>query len=322
MTKILIITSKSDITSDFIVKRCKEQNLSFYRFNTEEFPKEIKITIDFSNNIFELVDTKLDSCFDLRSFSSVYYRRPEIAVLQNEDFTPGELNFIKNELFYTLEGVYKILRNSYWISPIFSIREAENKIYQLSVAESIGFDIPSSIISNSFVRIKEFYFQTNEKCIIKPIKSGLIEDKRNSKVIFTSKLDPILHQKASIESFPNYIQNHIVKKADVRVIVVGNIVFTSLIHSQDNDSTKVDWRKGEKSLRHTRIDLPSNLKEKCILLLKHLNLRFGAIDFILDNKERYIFLEINPNGQWAWIENQTGYRISYEIVNLLKNENF
>ena len=57
-------------------------------------------------------------------------------------------------------------------------------------------------------------------------------------------------------------------------------------------------------------------------LLKTLNLRFGAIDFILDKKGNYIFLEINPNGQWAWIEKQTGYEISNEITNLLEYECF
>jgi len=53
-----------------------------------------------------------------------------------------------------------------------------------------------------------------------------------------------------------------------------------------------------------------------------LKLRFGAIDFVLDKNEEFIFLEINPNGQWAWIEKLTGYQISHEITNLLVNESF
>ena len=62
--------------------------------------------------------------------------------------------------------------------------------------------------------------------------------------------------------------------------------------------------------------------EQCITLLKILNLRFGAIDFILDTAGNFTFLEINPNGQWAWIEKRTGYEISNEIVNLLEYESF
>jgi glutathione synthase/RimK-type ligase-like ATP-grasp enzyme len=56
--------------------------------------------------------------------------------------------------------------------------------------------------------------------------------------------------------------------------------------------------------------------------MTELNLRFGAIDFILDESGEYVFLEINPNGQWAWIERKTGYKISSEIVNLLVNETY
>jgi len=42
----------------------------------------------------------------------------------------------------------------------------------------------------------------------------------------------------------------------------------------------------------------------------------------LDKNSNFIFLEINPNGQWAWIEKQTEYQISNEIVNLLEHEYF
>lgn len=71
-----------------------------------------------------------------------------------------------------------------------------------------------------------------------------------------------------------------------------------------------------------KIKLPDAILNQCISLLKILNLRFGAIDFILDKNGNYIFLEINPNGQWAWIEKQTGYKISNEITNLLEYECF
>lgn len=56
---------------------------------------------------------------------------------------------------------------------------------------------------------------------------------------------------------------------------------------------------------------------KCINLVKDLNLRFGAIDLVCDLDGDYWFLEINPNGQWAWIENQTKLPIASSIVDEL-----
>lgn len=74
MTKVLIITNKNDLTSDFIVKRLKEKNLFFYRFNTEEISKSCFLTFDFQKDSFILTDTIICKQFDLKEFTSVYFR--------------------------------------------------------------------------------------------------------------------------------------------------------------------------------------------------------------------------------------------------------
>lgn len=58
----------------------------------------------------------------------------------------------------------------------------------------------------------------------------------------------------------------------------------------------------------------------CLALTRKLNLQFGAIDFVETPTGEFIFLEINPNGQWAWIEEQTGMPISETIAKQLIDE--
>ena len=70
-------------------------------------------------------------------------------------------------------------------------------------------------------------------------------------------------------------------------------------------------------LHHEAILLPAEVSERCVALVQQLGLQYGAIDLILDEDDCYTFLEINPNGQWAWIENLTHLPISKEIANLL-----
>jgi glutathione synthase/RimK-type ligase-like ATP-grasp enzyme len=322
MTKVLIITNKNDITSDFIVKKLKERSIAFYRFNTEELSKSCFVTLDFQKNRFLLIDENLKMEFNLKEFTSVYFRRPEMPIICSDNLSEGESFFLKNEFSYTFEGVYKILKDSYWVSPIYAIREAENKIYQLELAKSIGLKIPDSMITNFYSDSLDFYNRNYDDCIIKPIKSGLIEDGNKSKIVFTNRLNKKPNSEEQIKFSPNFFQSHIKKAYDVRVIMVGEVVFATLIHSQDNQETQIDWRRGENILQHTKFKLPDNIVKQCIKLLRLLNLRFGAIDFILDGNKNLIFLEINPNGQWAWIERQTGYEISNEIINLLEHENF
>ena len=99
-------------------------------------------------------------------------------------------------------------------------------------------------------------------------------------------------------------------------------MFTVEIHSQDVPDAQHDWRRVDATaLRHTPYDLPSQVAQKCIALTRQLGLAFGAIDLILTPEGKYIFLEINPNGQWAWIEQMCPeIRISDALIDLLVSQ--
>ncbi len=318
---ILIITNKADVTTDFIVKRLTEIKVPFYRLNTEDLLKKNILNFDFDNNSFSLIDLEKKLSIDLLKVKSVYFRRPQMPeVLLGDKLTTGEIEFVRTELAYTLEGLYKVLRGSFWISSVDAIREAENKIYQLQLAKSIGFKIPPSLITNDPIVATQF--NANHTTIIKPIKSGLLDDSDGDKVIFTSKVKDFEAESNRIKACSTYFQKFIDKAADIRVTVVGDKTFPALIESQEFSETQVDWRRGENiKLNYKKIVLPEHIELLCLLLTRKLRLKFGAIDLVIDKLGNYYFLEINPNGQWAWIEKQLDYNISEEIVNLLHNGN-
>jgi len=316
MTNILVLTNKGDITSDFIVKNLSDLGVPFYRLNTDEIGNSIRLSFDVINNEYLIYDAGRDIIIDLLQIKSVYFRRPDILV-HSKDVTLGEKNFIKSELSFTLEAIYKILGNAFWVNTVDAIRAAENKIYQLMLAKEIGFIIPNTILSNLPSSALSFFSKNNSSCIIKPVKSGLVCGETEEGVIFTSKVYLDDHNIDRILPCPVYLQNHIPKNADLRVTLIGNKLFCAMIHSQEEEESSVDWRKAGHPLRHSVHELPKEIIAKCFELAKKLNLNFAAIDFILDQKNNYIFLEINPNGQWAWIERQLNFKISNEITNLL-----
>ncbi|WP_156115420.1 MULTISPECIES: hypothetical protein [Xenorhabdus] len=51
--------------------------------------------------------------------------------------------------------------------------------------------------------------------------------------------------------------------------------------------------------------------------MSKLNLRYGALDFIVDENNDWWFLEVNSAGQWLWIEDLSGMDISGSIANWL-----
>ena len=65
--------------------------------------------------------------------------------------------------------------------------------------------------------------------------------------------------------------------------------------------------------------LPREVENSCIDLVQRLGLEFGAIDLIVRPDGRYTFLEINPNGQWAWLEEMTGLPFVETCSELLLN---
>ena len=88
--------------------------------------------------------------------------------------------------------------------------------------------------------------------------------------------------------------------------------------SQTDPAARVNWVMNERSRTAT---LPSHapveLSEQCLSLLDHLGLAYGALDFVLGNDNQYTFLEVNPNGEWLWLEDKLDYPISDEIADWL-----
>lgn len=316
---ILLITNKDDVTTDFIVNRLNKIGEPYYRLNTEDLVSSVGVNLDIGEDEYMLIDHQRNQKLILSSVKSVYYRRPGLPEMNVGSLSEGEVEFVGREVTYMLEGIYKILRDRFWISPVVSIREAENKIYQLLVARDIGFEIPRSLITTLRKNAEAFFDEVQGDCVIKPIRNGKVDDPGNPMVVFTSLITANnIGLLDGVKNCPTYLQSKVNKVADIRVTVVGKKVFPAKINSQEFEETTIDWRKGENAkIRHERIELPPEIENKCIELTKRLCLHFGAIDFVLDKGMRYVFLEINPNGQWGWIEKRLGYDISGEIVDLL-----
>jgi glutathione synthase/RimK-type ligase-like ATP-grasp enzyme len=316
MTNVLLISNKTDVTTDFIVRELVQSGISFYRLNTEEVGENIKVSFDFDSGKFLLIDEFRPAPIDLLDFSSVYFRRPGLKG-SFTDINTAEANFLRSELTALLNGMYKILQNSFWLNTPENIRVAENKIYQLILAKELGFDIPASLITNSPQHALSFHAANQQESIIKPMKSGMVEAGREEGIIYTSKLSLNQDNVERISGCPVFLQKLVAKEADIRITVVGNRLFAAKIDSQTDIEARVDWRRTKSELGYFSITLPPEITERCLQLNRRLNLNFSAIDLILDTAGNYIFLEINPNGQWAWIERKLNVPIAKTITKIL-----
>jgi glutathione synthase/RimK-type ligase-like ATP-grasp enzyme len=119
---------------------------------------------------------------------------------------------------------------------------------------------------------------------------------------------------------PMIFQPCLDKRVEVRVTVVGNRVFAAEIHSQRNGRTRIDSRLDFERTPHYAHELPEPIAEKCCALTARLELAYSTIDLIVTPDEEYVFLELNPNGQYLWIEKITGLPISEAIADHLTSK--
>ncbi|SDL61674.1 RimK-like ATP-grasp domain-containing protein [Modicisalibacter muralis] len=311
---ILLVTNQRDLTTDYIVLELQRRRLEYFRLNTELLP-ESRITLGALSS----EDWSISfggKCLTGHDVEAAYFRRPGKPLVAESIEDQGSRNYIESEWNALLKSLYMRLEGR-WLNSPTKIVLAEDKPRQLLIAADLGFDIPQSAVTNDLTVAQRI--AAHHTAIGKPLRQALLEGDQE-RVIFTTRLPTLtaVDEKA-LAMAPIIVQQEIQKQTDVRVTVVGQKVFAVAIHSQEQQETKVDWRSGaQPDLKHEVISLPGQLEERCIRLVELLGLNYGAIDLIQDLDNHYWFLEINPNGQWAWIENRTGLPIASAIVDGLQ----
>ncbi len=168
-----------------------------------------------------------------------------------------------------------------------------NKLVQLSKAKEIGFVIPKSWVTNY-----NSQHLNGLNCITKPMSYCFsIKYKKTFYTNYTSKL---IGKESYDDLFISFVQENIPKEAEVRVFYILGKCYALLIHSQHNKKTQTDYRKYD--YKHpNRLEpcqLPPDIESKIDAFMHAMNLQTGSLDFILTPSGEYVFLEVNPCGQY------------------------
>ena len=319
---LLIVTNKSDLTSDYLIIRLEELNIPFWRLNTEDYLSKYQIELHITNdslkpsiNYFNGRDIEMDN------IRGVYFRRP-IAPDMSSKIGEAELEFAQRETMEVLRSLWRIINEKLWLNHPKHLWIANNKIDQLKRAVNLGFNIPPTCISTNSDTIRDFYLSFSGNIIAKAVKHGFYKKGKNIQMASTQKIDKDFIDKINhYAKVPMIFQEKIKKKFDIRVTVIGDTVYPTAIYSQEHEETKTDWRVWDKypdiNLKHSKFDLPHRIVHLCLKITQEFNLRFSAIDLVYSVDDKYYFLEMNPNGQWAWIEEKVGFPIRDSIIDCL-----
>jgi len=316
--KILVITSIDDAHADYIINALNIRGLAenVIRLNTEHFIENC--VISFSETGFKLLIKDSDRLIKSNEITSVWYRRPKDFAFQTID--PKVTQFIHKQSTAILRGIYFATHDtSKWVNPLPCLHKARIKLQQLTTAKSIGFDIPKTIATNDPKAALEF-ISNIPSISTKSLDEPNFQTDRYIYPLFNRLVthEFIEENIESIKYCPTLFQEYINKDADIRVVVIGSKIFAFKIYSQENPLTVEDFRAVSPSqLRHEMIRLPSKVERNIHKYMSNQGLIYSALDFALSKDGRFYFLENNPNGQWLWLELQTGIKISTSLISEL-----
>ncbi|GAA0916185.1 ATP-grasp ribosomal peptide maturase [Nonomuraea longicatena] len=304
---ILVLTCLEDSSADMVIGHLIAQGAQVARFDPGiEFPSRAIVSSVFGAGPPRGRLVTATRQVDLERVRAVYYRRPTPYP------TPPAsqaATFVSREAKFGLGGILATLPCRY-VSHPWTLLAAEHKPLQLSAAQRAGFAVPATLMTNDVEEARAFAAEHGQ-LVYKPLRGGSYTGADGEPcTIWTSPVqlgdldDGIGH---TIHQF----QARVDKTADLRVTVAGGQVFCVRL-----DSRLLDWRADYEGITYTVIAPPAGLPDKCFAFLAELGLPFGAFDFAL-TEDGPVFLECNPNGQWGWIEDETGLPIARAIADLL-----
>lgn len=307
---LLILTDAGDKLQQHVIPALERKGARFVRFNTAEFPQKVGTTIRYNDRGKDELSLCIDGkMVNLEEVETVWYRRP-LSPMPASSLSADDQVFVRRESEHVLGGLWGILRDRFWINPYDKSRAAEHKPYQLQIARAVGFDVPRTLITNDPDDALGFFERCHGQVVYKCLSSYARMEGQKSRAIFTSRVErqAFETQLEEVRLAPCIFQEYVPKKCELRVTVMGRKIFTSEIDSQYSQFTKDDWRRHAlvEHAPNRASDLPDIVKAKVREMLGRMGLVFGCFDFIVTPDGRAVFIELNPNGQWHWVENETG----------------
>lgn len=254
----------------------------------------------------------------IKNVQSIWYRRWMLVQGFELPVAEGKQKYAQDSIKYFNRLLFTQFADALWVSDFFAIEKANDKLWQLQVAASLGLNIPDTLITTSASEAQEFV-GAHKSVIAKPNYSARYEQGDKEYVFFTSRVNSSTDF-SGLHLAPAILQEEVPVKHELRITVVGKTVFAASVRIDKSEINHIrDWRLPNLANDATieAFDLPRNISDKCVALVKKLGLQFGAIDMIVDTKDRYWFLENNPSGQWGFVEEATGQPIGKAIAELL-----
>lgn len=307
---ILIISSDDDVHALAVMHELSQMGVPHLLLNTADFPAKASIIIEPGLASPTRVIRYRGRDIDLAQVTSVWWRRPQPYQMHAELTDPVADNFAIRELDEAIEGLYLML-DATWLNEPGADQRASRKVWQQRIAQESGLEVPETLITNDPASARAFVARQGPGRTIYKAFQGSEDAWRETRL-----LKPEEEQKLdSVKFAPVIFQSCIDAQFDIRATIVGDQIFAGAIHSQSS-AYKVDFRM-DMDVEISPVTLQPSAAEGLKRLMRRMGLVYGAVDFRRTPDGRDVFIEINPAGQWLFVEHKTGQPISRAVAEAL-----
>jgi len=322
---ILILSETHDGVTDEVCHWLNSFQANYIRLNENVCNYSLSLSFEKGKTIPILHFNNVNICFS--EFSAVWFRRgyfdfnSSLNIAENKEVDTFSKNIIMKDFHAFSEYLYHYLKNN---TKCFGnpVKYSVNKLIALETAQKVGLKIPNTIVTENSADFEKLYHANHQKIITKSISDWVSSDLKSYTYYYNTK--SVKPEHVSPNFFYSLFQQKVEKIFEVRTFIWDGKTYSAAICvPKDNEKAQTDFRNDYDGIRITPYKLPQDIENKLFKLMKKLDLETGSADFIVDENLNFYFLEINPVGQFGFIDKACNYNLAEKIAKtLIHNNNY
>ena len=316
---VLLLTHSRDFyTIDLVSQALVRRGVRPIRFNTDLFPSQIKLSARAGDERTAQLFTESGEQISTTEVRAVWARKlwsPRMA----DDLDERYRSMCVGESIAALEGFLDALHAAHWVNDLQNQRAAENKQRQLRLAARAGLHVPRTLVTNDPTATRQFFAETDGQTVAKLLRPIDVSMDTAAPFAYTNRVhEEDLDHADALRHSPMVFQELIPKACELRVAYVAGKTFAGALDASGTSRGQTDWRRvAPEDCRWQKAQLPTEVASGLQVLMSELGLLFGAVDLICTPSGEYVFLEVNPGGEWGMLERDLDLPISEAIAEAL-----
>jgi hypothetical protein len=278
-------------------------------FDTGAFPQTTTVAQRFASGLSEFEAVVEGRRVDIGDCGAAWWRRPQPYQL-HPGIDPGVASFTYSECREAIDGMWAASRAT-WVNDPARDETAHHKPFQLSLAAELGFPLPRTLITNDPVEARRFIDDVGPDRTVYKTFLATEEHWRETRILRRDELPLLDHVRLAPVIFQEFVE----ATADIRLTVIGDDAFAVEV-TKAAGAYAIDYRIDIDGATFRPTTLPDEVVRPVHELLDRMGIRYGAVDLLRTN-DGYVFLEVNPAGEFLFVEEKTGLRLAAAMASYL-----